>query len=145
MRLLRSFFLLVALSVTPELVAQPTPQPARTVVPVNTVMLFSSGVGYFEHAGTVQGDGSTELRFRAAQINDILKSLVVQDQNGGRVSAITYPSHDPLSKTLRSFQVDITANPSLADLLNQLRGAQVTIQSQAERISGTIVGVEMRA
>ena len=141
MRLLRSSFLLIALTGARELVAQ----PVRTVVPVNTVMLFSSGVGYFEHAGTVQGDGSTELRFRTAQINDILKSLVVQDQNGGRVSAITYPSHDPLSKTLRSFQVDITANPSLADLLNQLRGAQVTIQFQAERLSGTIVGVEMRA
>ena len=144
MRLLRPTFLLITLLRAGDAVAQPALQPARTVVPVNTVMLFSSGVGYFEHAGTVQGDGSTELRFRAAQINDILKSLVVQDQNGGRVSAITYPSHDPLSKTLRSFQVDITANPSLADLLNQLRGAQVTIQFQAERLTGTIVGVEMR-
>ncbi len=118
--------------------------PARTSVPVNTVMLFSSGVGYFEHAGTMRGDGSTELRFRTNQINDILKSLVVQDQNGGRVSAITYPSQDPIAKTLRSFQVDITANPSLADLLNQLRGAQVTIHLQSERLTGTILGVEMR-
>ena len=144
MRTLRSMVLLLPLLHAGSLLAQPATQPPRTVVPVSTVMLFSSGVGYFEHAGTVQGDGSTELRFRTAQINDILKSLVVQDQSGGRVSAITYPSHDPLSKTLRSFQVDITANPSLADLLNQLRGAQVTIQSQAERLTGTIVGVEMR-
>ena len=120
-------------------------EPARTNVPVNTVMLFSSGVGYFEHAGTVRGDGATELRFRTHQINDILKSLVVQDENGGRVGAITYPSQDPIGKTLRSFQVDITANPSLADLLNQLRGARVTVVAGGERISGTILGVEMRA
>src|SRR4051812_43411476 len=41
-------------------------------VPVKAVVLFSSGVGYFEHFGTVQGDGSTELRFKTNQINDIL-------------------------------------------------------------------------
>jgi hypothetical protein len=116
--------------------------PAHTDVPVKSVMLFSSGVGYFEHAGTVRGDGSTELRFKTAQINDILKSLVLQDLDGGRVTTITYPSQDPISKTLRSFQVDITSNPTMASLLNQLRGAKVTILSQAEKVSGTILGVE---
>ena len=117
---------------------------SRTDVPVRKVMLFSSGVGYFEHAGPVRGDGNTELRFKTAQINDILKSLVLQDMDGGRVSAITYPSQDPVFKTLRSFQIDITDNPSLADLLNQLRGAKVTVQSQGERLSGTVLGVETR-
>ena len=120
------------------------PATARTDVPVRSVVLFSSGVGYFEHAGTVRGDGSTELRFKTDQINDILKSLVLQDLDGGHVTAITYPSQDPLSKTLRSFQVDITANPSLADLLNQLRGARVTVQAQGDKVSGTILGVEAR-
>lgn len=121
-----------------------TPQAATTNVPVKSVMLFSSGVGYFEHAGTVRGDGSTELRFKTAQINDILKSLLLQDLDGGKVTAITYPSQDPISKTLRSFQVDITSNPTMASLLNQLRGAKVTIRSQAETLTGTILGVETR-
>lgn len=119
--------------------------PATTEVPVTKVVLFSSGVGYFEHSGSVSGNSATELRFKTSQINDILKSLVLQDQDGGRVGAITYPSQDPLAKTLKSFQVDITQNPSLAQLLNQLRGARVTIQSQAEKLSGTILGVETRA
>jgi hypothetical protein len=142
---LRPALVLAILVLGSELRAQATPpQSTRTDVPVRSVMLFSSGVGYFEHAGTVRGDGSTELQFRTNQINDILKSLVVQDQNGGRVSTITYPSMDPLAKTLRSFQVDITANPSMADLLNQLRGAQVSIVAQGERLSGTILGVELR-
>lgn len=128
--------------------AQPTPAP-RTEVPVRTVMLFSSGVGYFEHAGQVRGDAATELRFKTAQINDILKSLVVRDQDGGRVSAITYPSQDPIAKTLRSFQVDITRNPSLSELLHQLRGANVTVQLAtdkpiADKVSGVVLGVETR-
>jgi hypothetical protein len=113
-------------------------------VPVTKVMLFSSGVGYFEHAGSVRGNASTELRFKTSQINDVLKSIVLQDEDGGHIGAITYPSLDPLDKTLKSFQVDITRNPSLADLLNQLRGARVTIAAATEHLSGTILGVERR-
>ncbi|MDB4913575.1 MAG: hypothetical protein JWM95_1219 [Gemmatimonadetes bacterium] len=119
-------------------------QTAKTDVPVTKVVLYSSGVGYFEHSGSVRGNGATELRFKTTQINDILKSLMLQDQDGGRVGAITYPSQDPLAKTLKSFQVDITQNPSQADLLNQLRGARVSIQTKGATIQGTIVGVEQR-
>src|SRR4051812_20624796 len=105
-------------------------QPAATLpankaesaeVPVRAVVLFSSGVGYFEHFGVVKGNTATELRFKTSQINDILKSLVLQDLDGGKISTITYPSQDPVEKTLKSFQVDINSNPPLADLLNQLR------------------------
>ena len=117
---------------------------ATADVPVTRVMLFSSGVGYFEHAGTVRGNSATELRFKTSQINDILKSLVLDDRDGGHVAAITYPSQDPIDKTLKSFQVDITGNPSLAQLLNQLRGARVTVQAQAASLTGTIMGVETR-
>jgi hypothetical protein len=124
--------------------AQARPGAQNADVPVTKVLLFSSGVGYFEHAGAVRGNSETELRFKTSQINDILKSLVLQDQDGGRIGAITYPSQDPLAKTLKSFQVDITRNPSLAELLNQLRGARVTLQAQAEHVSGTILGVESR-
>ena len=58
--------------------------------------------------------------------------------------AVTYPSQDPIAKTLKSFQVDITANPPLADLFNQLRGARVTITRAGEKQTGTILGVERR-
>ena len=138
----RLALLLIAFAPGGTLLAQPA--RSTTDVPVSKVVLFSSGVGYFEHAGTVRGNGSTELRFKTSQINDILKSIMLQDQDGGRVGAITYPSQDPIAKTLKSFQVDITRNPTLGELLNQLRGARVTIQSHAEKVSGTILGVETR-
>ncbi len=117
---------------------------ARQDVPVTSVALFASGVGFFEHSGIVHGNGTTELHFRASQMNDVLKSLVLQDEGGGHVTTITYPSQDPVSKTLKSFQVDITGNPSVAQLLNQLRGARVSVQSQGEHLSGTVLGVESR-
>lgn len=123
----------------------PAAQPAKQAdVPVKAVVLYSSGVGYFEHFGSVQGDGSTQLNFKTQQINDILKSLVLQDLDGGKVNAITYPSQDPIAKTLASFQVNISTNPPLADLLNQLRGARVTVGYLSETRNGVILGVEKR-
>ena len=126
--------------------ASPLPTGSHGDVPVKEVVLFSSGVGYFQHEGTVQGDGATELRFKTTQINDILKSLVLQDLDGGRVGVVTYPSQDPLEKTLGSFQVDISDNPSLGDLLNKLRGARITLAytgpNGVENFPGTVLGVE---
>jgi hypothetical protein len=111
-------------------------------VPVRIVVLYSSGVGYFEHSGTVTGEATTEVRFKTEQINDILKSLLLEDLDGGRVGVVAYPSQDPIEKILRSFQIDITGDPSLAELLKQLRGARVSLQWGAEEIRGTILGLE---
>ena len=41
----------------------------------------------------------------------------MQDFDGGQVSTVTYGSKDPITKTLKSFSIDLTANPSLAELL----------------------------
>ena len=87
------------------------------------IALFSSGVGYFESSMTVEGNAAAELKFRAEQINDVLKSLVLRDLDGGTIAAVQYPSRDPVEKALRSFAVDITGKPTLGELLDQLRGA----------------------
>jgi hypothetical protein len=114
-----------------------------TEVPVRRVVLFSSGVGFFQHAGRVSGNASTELRFKTDQINDILKSLVVSDNSaGGGVKSITYGSQNPVSRTLKSFQIDISSNPTLAGILNQIRGTKVSLALGDEKVEGTILGVE---
>ncbi len=145
-----TIFTLMSMSVNTRAQTHPSAAPAGShgEVPVKEVVLFSSGVGYFQHEGSVQGDGQTELRFKTTQINDILKSLVLQDLDGGHVGVVTYPSQDPLAKTLGSFQVDISDNPSLGDLLNKLRGASVTLSyagpNGVENFAGTVLGVEKR-
>lgn len=113
-------------------------------LPIRKVVLFSSGVGYFEHTGRVSDDATIELRFKTNQINDLLKSLVLEDMDGGRVGTVVYPSQDPIAKTLRSFQVDISSNPSLGELLNQLRGANVSVEVHGRQLEGTILGVEQK-
>lgn len=110
-------------------------------VPVRRVVLFSSGVGFFQHSGKISGNAATELRFKTDQINDILKTLVVSDTVGA-VKSITYGSQNPISRTLRSFQIDISSNPSLANILNQIRGTKISATLGEGNVEGTVLGVE---
>lgn len=117
-------------------------QSSSSGIPIEKVVLYSSGVGYFEHQGQVNGNASTELRFRAAQMNDVLKSLLLQDLDGGKISAVVYPSQDPIDKILGSFDIDLSGNPSLGTVLTQMRGASVIIRTGTDQHQGTILGVE---
>ncbi|MGI8982509.1 MAG: hypothetical protein ACR2FY_25025 [Pirellulaceae bacterium] len=114
-----------------------------TDIPVKRVVMFSSGVAFFEHAGQVEGNAQVDLKFNVKDINDLLKSMVLQDQSGGKVSTVTYGSKDPITRTLATFSIDLTANPTLADLLKQIRGEQIEIEAPT-KIVGTILGVETR-
>ena len=112
-------------------------------LPLSRVVLFSSGVGFFEHQGTVEGSAQVELRFNVDDVNDLLKSMVLMDHGGGHVGAVTYASKDPITKTLQTFAIDLTGNPTLAQLLGQVRGERVVIEA-GSRIEGTILGIEFR-
>ncbi|MEW6251915.1 MAG: hypothetical protein AB1716_14835 [Planctomycetota bacterium] len=114
---------------------------AKTELDVKRVALFSSGVGFFVREAQVTGDSTAELSFRTEQINDIIKSMILQDFGGGKIGVISYASRDPVEKTLRSFGVDLTGKPTLSTLLDQLRGEPVKIAGPRE-MTGRIVGVE---
>ena len=53
---------------------------AEPMLPLEKVVLFTSGVGYFQHAGEVMGDATVEMTFKAEEVNDLLKSMVVEDE-----------------------------------------------------------------
>ena len=112
-------------------------------LPLRQVVLFSSGVGYFQREGVVEGDATVQLAFRTEQINDLLKSLVLMDRDGGKVAPVTYAPEEPLARTLASFEVDISDNPSLTQLLDKLRGSPVEVVADTT-LTGTIVGMEQQ-
>ena len=114
-------------------------QPAADV-PVERVILFTSGVGYFEHAGRVAGDADVTLRFEREALNDVLKSLVVEDRTG-RVAGVVYPTQAPVERTLRSFAVDLSGAPDLAAVLRQVRGARVAVTTPTGTVRGTVLSV----
>jgi hypothetical protein len=132
-------FGVLAVSSVPAQDAAPTEPP----LPLKRVVMFSSSVGFFEHRGEIEGNQQIEFAFKTADINDLLKSLVVQDRGGGLVTAVNYGSPEPISRTLRTFAIDLTETPTLAEILQQLRGQRVKVDAPGP-ISGVIVGVEVR-
>jgi hypothetical protein len=119
------------------------PQPAADALPLKKVVLFTSGVGFFQHAGKVTDDATVEMKFAADDINDLLKSMVLEDLGGGTVSTVSYASRDPITKTLGTFAVNLTDNPSMGQILARLRGEKIEVDAAAPA-AGTIVGVEKR-
>jgi hypothetical protein len=111
-------------------------------VPLARVVLFSSGVGFFDRQGQVDGNAAVAIKFNAGDINDLLKSLVVEDR-AGQIAAVTYGSKDPITKTLQKFAINLTSNPTLAQILNQIRGERIEFSAPGP-MSGTLLGVETR-
>lgn len=121
--------------------------PPRAALPIKTVVLFSSGVGYFERRGSVDGDARVDLTFQVRDINDLIKSMVIRDEKG-MVASISYDSFEPVERTLKSFAVNLTGNPTFGQILTQLRGEKVevvlnpTVTTQPGTITGSVLGIE---
>lgn len=112
-------------------------------LPVERIVLFNSGVGFFEHRGEIEGNDQVELSFKTDDINDLLKSLVLQDLGGGKISTVSYGSRDPINKTLKTFAIDLTESPTLFQLLGQVRGRRLTVHAP-HLVQGVVVGAESR-
>lgn len=111
---------------------------------VKRIVLFSSGVGYFERAGQVTGNEVVELSFLRSNVNDLLQSLVVHDGGGGKVLSVDYSSQDPLARALHSFPIDLSDSPGVATILSRARGATITITSPLP-LRGEVLGLERRS
>ncbi|QEL20946.1 DUF4139 domain-containing protein [Limnoglobus roseus] len=112
-------------------------------LPLTRIVLFNAGVGYFQREGVVDGNARVEMRFPEPDVNDLLKSLVLEDKDGGKVKAITYDGKHPVEVTLKAFTIDVTANPTIGDLLAQVRGEKVEItDKQGGSVTGLIVGID---
>ncbi|MGD0298778.1 MAG: DUF4139 domain-containing protein [Bryobacteraceae bacterium] len=114
-------------------------------IPIREVILYKSGVGYFERAGTLSPGESARLDFKAADMNDVLKSLTLQDRNGGKVTGLRYDSSETLEQKLSDFPFTILGNGPLSSFLGQMRGARVELKFSAETISGTILSARLAA
>ena len=143
-----------AVMVTRDLLSAPA-APAKTdlkavgTLPISRVILFSSGVAHFSRSAEIEGDARIDLTFPEQDINDLIKSMVLQDfSDKGRVSAVTYDSHEPIDRTLKSFAINLNGNPTLSQILVQARGEKVEVVMQSNAVgqpgtvSGSIIGIE---
>jgi hypothetical protein len=133
---MKRLFPLTALSMATALAAD---------IPIREVILYKSGVGYFERAGPLSSGESARLDFKATDMNDVLKSLTLQDRNGGKVTGLRYDSSEPLEQKLAEFPFKIEGSAPLSSFLAAMKGARVELKFSAETVSGTIVSARLAA
>ena len=113
---------------TPE---RPAAEPAPAqALPVRRVILYKTGVGYFEHLGNVRNRQNITIRFTSAQLNDVLNSLTVLYLGKGQITGISYNSVAPLQQRLGALRLPLDESTSQAQMLGSLRGARVELSSE---------------
>ncbi len=96
-------------------------------LPVKEVVLYKNGVGYFVRGGDLAPGESARLDFKAAEMNDVLKSLTVVEAGGGTITGLRYDSSEPLARKLSEFPFQLGPGQPLSALLDQLKGARIEL------------------
>src|SRR5882724_1572926 len=131
MDMMRTIFTLMAIALATAFAAD---------LPVKQVVLYKHGVGYFERAGQLGPGESARLDFKAAEMNDVLKSLTIEEKGGGKITGLRYDSSEPLAQRLAEFPFQLGAAQPLSGVLEQLKGSRVELKVGAEIVAGAIVG-----
>ena len=100
-------------------------------LPLRRVVLSTSGLAQFTHAGPVTGGTSIDLPVRLDQVDDILKSLTVFDALGA-VGTVSLPGREPLDQLFRDLPFGREALESTPELLNALVGSEVEIKGPVD-------------
>ena len=122
--------------------ARPEPAAVSTRLPVRRVVLYKTGIGYFEHLGRVRDRQDVTIRFTSAQLNDVLKSLTTIDLGRGQVTGISYNSMAPLEQRLGALRLPLDQSATAAGVLGALRGARVEVTSGGATIAGRLLSAE---
>ncbi|MCZ2149003.1 MAG: hypothetical protein LC126_14655 [Bryobacterales bacterium] len=108
-------------------------------LPVRTVILYKNGVGYFERGGELRAGESARLDFNASDMNDVLKSLTIEDKGGAKITGLRYDASEPLAKRLEDYPFQLGDQQPLSLFLDQLKGARLEIRAGAgEPVVGSI-------
>jgi Carboxypeptidase regulatory-like domain len=119
-------------------------ESSATKLPVRRVILYKTGVGYFEHLGRIQNDQSIRIDFTSGQLNDVLQSLTILDLNGGRIAGVNYNSEAPLSQRLGTLRLPLEETTDISKFYTALRGARLVVSSGTSSVTGRLLSVERK-
>ncbi len=109
-------------------------------LPVRDVVLYKNGIGYFVRSGEIKAGEAARLEFKAGEMNDVLKSLAIFEEGGGKISGLRYDSSDPLTSKLAEFPFQLGDHQPLSALLDQVKGARIELKTGPETLAGAVVG-----
>ena len=115
-----------------------------SVLPLRSVVLYESGVGYFERRGPVQRHANLALLVPQNHLDDALMTLVVLTTDGARVGALTFPSVLAPEAALAESPAPIDAfyqDGSMLPLLGALAGLEARLRTvRGEALAGRVIG-----
>ncbi|MGB3288536.1 MAG: DUF4139 domain-containing protein [Burkholderiaceae bacterium] len=111
---------------------------------IESLRLSSGGVAEVHRRIWAEDASGVRLVVPVAQLDDLLKSLVVRDPNG-KVTSIVMDGLSPLHETLEDLPFSLEDMQSPASLAARLQGARVRAASGGRTVEGAILGVAQAA
>ncbi len=111
--------------------------------PIQSVTLSSGGLAEIVRLADVKDDGVISIEIPLEQVDDILKSLVVNDDKGS-VKDISLAGPQPIEETFKTLPFSVDQLASIPALLSRLQGVSISITSAGKSLTGTVMGVEDR-
>ncbi|MFC4274047.1 DUF4139 domain-containing protein [Achromobacter aloeverae] len=112
-----------------------------TAAPIDRITLSSGGVAQVHRQVRVDGDGVVRINVPAAQIDDVLKSLLVRDP-AGALESVTLDGPAPVDEAFAQLPFDAGLLGALPDLLRQMPGTRVRATSGGRTIEGAVLGTQ---
>jgi hypothetical protein len=98
-------------------------------LPIKRVVLSTAGLAQFTHSGEAGPGATIDLSVRLDQVDDLLKSLTIFDEQGA-IGTVSLPGKSPLTELFRDLPFGPDALNSLPALLNALVGSEVEIEGK---------------
>lgn len=114
-------------------------------LPIQEVILYKHGIGYFERAGTLKAGDEGRLDFKASEMNDVLKSLTVVDRSGAKVNGVRYDSNESIEQKLSEYPFQLGDREPLSSFLDSVRGSKAELKLGDRTYTGTILSARTLA
>jgi hypothetical protein len=126
----------------------PSAPSAPDILPLRSLRLYETGVGYFERSGTMGSRAITSLPVPPGHLDDALASLVILRSSGDKaVSGLAFTSSvtRATARARAGLPADPTSPIAFRDLLTSMKGEKVTVTTlgATEPTVGRVVEVNM--
>jgi hypothetical protein len=121
------------------------PGATSSVLPLTSVRLYETGVGYFERSGVLSPSERTGLPVPASHLDDALQSLVVfTPGHSDPIHGVAFGSSlsRGMARAMAGLPAESETSITYQDLLTSLKGAHVELKSRTATYVGRLIDVE---
>ena len=122
-----------------------SPGSPSSVLPLTSVRLYETGVGYFERSGVLSPSERTGLPVPASHLDDALESLVVfTPGHSDPVRGLAFGSSVSrgMARAMAGLPTESETPITYLDLLTSLKGAHVELKARTGSYLGRLIDIE---